>query len=378
MPRRKRLTDSQVAALPPKAVRYTYPDPELPAHYIRVYPTGTKTFVVVRNNKWTKVGDTRRYTIEGAREKARTVLRGESAPESFATIARLYEQRHVSKLRSASEVKRHLDRLIDAFGDRDFASVRRKDITALADKVAEKHGTRAAKYLLQTVSALSRWYALRDEGYLSPMAPGMTKAFKSKSRARILDDNELRAVWTAAEDAGQFGALIRLLLLTGQRREKVAAMRWQDIDDNGVWIIPHEEGEKANAGTLVLPQAAVDIIRSEPRLGDNPHVLAGRTGSHINGFSKPKRKFDRDLGKMPPWVLHDLRRTARSLMAKAGVRSDHAERTMGHTIKGVEGTYDRHAYVEQKAAALKALASLIDNIVRGQPDRRVVKMRARH
>ena len=157
---------------------------------------------------------------------------------------------------------------------------------------------------------------------------------------------------------------MRLLLLTAQRREKVAAMRWQDIAIDGTWKIPTEAREKGAPGELVLPPMAIDIIRAQHRLGDNPFVLAGRGDSHINGFSKSKLAFDAKLPKdMPGWVVHDLRRTARSLMARAGVPNDHAERTLGHARSGVEGVYDRHHYRDEIANALARLASLIDGIV---------------
>jgi integrase len=185
---------------------------------------------------------------------------------------------------------------------------------------------------------------------------------KQRARVRILDDAELRAVWTAAEANGQFGAFIRLLLLTGQRRAKVAAIRWDHIED-GTWAIPADPREKSNAGDLVLPAVAVDLINSQPRLGGNPYVFAGRGNEPIVAFSAKKADFESKLPEMPQWQLHDLRRTARSLMARAAVRPDVAERVMGHAIVGVEGVYDRHSYRDEKADALRRLAALIEGIV---------------
>ena len=86
---------------------------------------------------------------------------------------------------------------------------------------------------------------------------------------------------------GLFGAFIRLLLLTGQRREKVAAMRWQDIGIDGTWNIPAENREKGNANELVLPEVAIEIIKAQPRFADNPFVFAGRNNSHFGGYSEP-------------------------------------------------------------------------------------------
>jgi integrase len=152
---------------------------------------------------------------------------------------------------------------------------------------------------------------------------------RARARARILDDEEIRAVWNGAEANGVFGAYIRLALLTAQRREKVAAMRWEDIGIDGEWRILAADREKGTAGALVLPEIALDIIKAQPRFASNPYVLAGRDGGHISGQSKRKAQFG---AKVPiaPWVFHDLRRTARSLMSRAGVRPDVAERVMGH------------------------------------------------
>ena len=97
-------------------------------------------------------------------------------------------------------------------------------------------------------------------------------------------------------------------------------------------------------------------------MGSNPFVLAARAGSHISAFNRLKATFDRASG-VSDWRLHDLRRTARSLMSRAGVRPDIAERVLGHTIKGVEGVYDRHTYEQEKAYALEALARLVATIV---------------
>jgi integrase len=185
---------------------------------------------------------------------------------------------------------------------------------------------------------------------------------KERARTRILTDDEIRAVWKHAEANGTFGAMVRLLLLTAQRREKVAAMRWQDIAIDGTWTIPAEVREKGNALELVLPDAALVIIKAQPRFASNPYVFAGRGNTHFSGYSKAKAAFDAEV-QLPEWRLHDLRRTARSLMSRARIRPDISERVMGHAIAGIGGTYDRHSYREEKAHAVKALAGLVEKIV---------------
>jgi integrase len=151
--------------------------------------------------------------------------------------------------------------------------------------------------------------------------------------------------------------------LTGQRREKVATMRWQDVSLDGVWTIPAEAREKGNARELVLPEAALQVIRSRPRLESNPYIFAGRTTGPLRNFYTGKERFDAEVN-IAPWTLHDLRRTAKSLMQRAGVLPHISERVLGHAIQGVEGTYDRHSYVTEKAQALNALAGLVENILR--------------
>jgi integrase len=184
-----------------------------------------------------------------------------------------------------------------------------------------------------------------------------------------LSDDELRALWKAAEASGTFGAFVKVALLTAQRRAKVAGMRWADIDEQGVWTIPTVAREKGNAVAIKLPTMAREIIEAIPHLGENPHIFAGRGNACINGFSKSKLDFDKKLpAGTPAWQIHDLRRTARSLLARAGVRPDIAERVLGHAIPGVEGIYDRHRYDVEKADALAKLAALIDAIVHPQPN----------
>jgi integrase len=176
----------------------------------------------------------------------------------------------------------------------------------------------------------------------------------------VLSDDELRVIWSQAETNGVYGALVRLLLLTAQRRDKVATMRWTAIKE-GVWTIPTEKREKGNAGELRLPDAALAIIDSMPR--NNSYVFGSPNGDKpLAGLSKFKRAFDAKVA-VEGWTLHDLRRTARSLMARAGVRPDIAERVLGHAIAGVEGVYDRHPYFDEKAEALQRLARLIDGLV---------------
>jgi integrase len=276
-------------------------------------------------------------------------------------------RRHVEakRLRSKRAIASALNaHIVPAWSGRGFASIRRADVAKLLDRVEDKAGPVAADFVLSIVRNICNWHATRHDDYSSPIVKGMRRSKPTeRARDRILSDDELRTVWKQAEDAGLFGAYIRVLLLTAQRREKVAAMRWEEIAPEGTWSIQREGREKGNARELALPESAIAIIKSIPRIGDNPFVFAGRCNKHMSGYSKAKADFDSKCKSVGHWQLHDLRRTARSLMSRVGVRPDIAERVLGHAIKGVEGIYDRHAYREEKAFALKALAGLIEQIV---------------
>jgi integrase len=393
---RKTLSDKRVAGLKPRPQRYAYPDPEMRGHYVRVQPSGAKSFVAVTldphgKQVWSTLGGTDVLGIDEARERARAVLKRVQAgmpafqppaakPESFKEVTAQWLKRHVEAkgLRSAGDIDRLLrTHILPVWHGRAFLDIRRSDVAALLDQVEDNNGARQADVILAYVRSIMNWYATRHDGYMPAIVKGMRRqAPKAQARDRVLDDAEIRAVWQAAESAGTFGAFVRVLLLSAQRREKVAAMRRADVAVDGTWTIPTEAREKGSAGEIKLPPAAIDIIRAQPQLGDNPFVFAGRGNSHFSGYSKAKRAFDAKLPKdTPQWQLHDLRRCARSLMARAGVRPDIAERVLGHAIAGVEAVYDRHAYRDEKADALARLAMLIENIV--SPQENVLPLAAR-
>jgi integrase len=124
----------------------------------------------------------------------------------------------------------------------------------------------------------------------------------------------------------------------------------------------------------VLPKLVLDIIAAQPRFASNPHVFAGIGAGATNNFGRDKEALDRASG-VTGWTIHDMRRTARSLMSRAGVRPDIAERVLGHAIPGVGGVYDRHSYDLEKADALRRLAALIERII-NPPEGNVVALTA--
>jgi integrase len=292
-------------------------------------------------------------------------------------VAEDWIKRHVvkNKLRTRAEIERCLAKYVfSTWGKRTFTDIRRRDIAALLDTIEDEHGARQADLVLGHVRSIANWYAARNDDYLSPFTRAMQRVEK-RARSRILSDPELRAVWKEAERSGQFGALIRMLLLTAQRKGAVLGMRWDNVSKDGVWEIRTAEREKGNAGMLQLPEPARAIVVAQPRFASNPYVFAASRGNGpMDGSaSRAKKAFDKRCG-VSGWTLHDLRRSSRSLMSRAGVRPDIAEKTLGHIAGGVEAIYDRHHFLEEKSEALAKVAALIGAIVNPPKGGNVVTM----
>jgi integrase len=392
--RRKEITDEDIANLAVKRKRYAVADSDTRGLYFRITPKGDRSYYAVTtdlNSKlvWKRIERCDLMPVEKAREKARAMIKAIKAgedtagPQSFAAVSDDWLKRYVEKkgLRSADNKKGTLkNHLLPAFAGREFEQIRRHDVIKLLDKIEDKSGPVAADSVLDTLSNICRWYAIRHENYVLPIIRGMHRSDpKERARKRILNDDEIRAVWKAAEASGTFGAFVRLALLTAQRKEKVASLRWEDVSVDGVWTIPSEAREKPNAEKLPLPAIAVEIIRSQRRIDGNPFVFPGRGPEHLNAFSRDKKLLDAEVkeitgAELPNWTIHDLRRTARSLMSRAGVDFFIAERTLGRVIKGVASTSDRHSYEKERGEALRRLASLVEMILRG-PVENVVSIR---
>jgi integrase len=406
--RRKNLTDKQVAALPRKRKRYTMADPEQRGLYLRVPPEGPVSFAVAVRDQygrkpWVKVGSTADMGIDKARERARTVIRrirdGLPAfepvpvkPASYQAVAEKYLALHVAKqgLRSQSEIERLLRNFVfPVWGERDFVSIRRRDINDLLDAIA-KDSAWNADHVLSVIRKISNWHATRDDDYVSPFVKGMRRTrSEERERSRTLNDDELRKVWKQAEVNGTFGALVRVLLATAQRRGAVVGMKWSDIKGNvtpkdgdkpvdGVWEVANRSPrEKGNFGAAKLPEETLAAIQAQPRISGNDYVFAAARGpGPLNGFNKRKASFDKACG-VTGWTLHDLRRTARSLMSRAGVTDEHAEHTLGHKLQGVKKVYNQYDYFKEKSDALARVATLIEHIVNPVDNVRPLKTKSK-
>jgi len=261
-------------------------------------------------------------------------------------------------IRTAPRQLRDLERaILPTLGHRPVVGIRRSEIVALLDNIELESGPVAADRALALIRRIMNWYATRADNFAPPVVKGMARTkTKERARSRILTDNEIRAIWNSKE-IGAFPALVRFLLLTGARRAEAANMRWEEIDGDS-WTLPGSRNKTRLDLTRPLSATALAVI--EEQRSDCPFVFSkGRKA--ISTFSRDKVTFDAAVG-VSNWRVHDLRRTARSLLSRAGIAADIGERCLGHVLPGVRGTYDRHSYLPEMNKAYDALAALIKRI----------------
>jgi integrase len=343
-----------------------------------VQPSGAKSFAI----RYRYAGRTRKLTLKpgislatARKEVADAMLRLErghdpasakpsrqqTLPDSFQAIAEKYFRLEGRNLRSLKERTRALKKLVyPEIGGRPIDEIRRSEIVELLDGVTEENGSVMAARVLAYIRKIFNWHAARVDDFNSPIVRGMGPS-KRPARFRILNDTELRAVWQAAE-AGEepFHRLVQFILLTGARRSEAARMAVTELPD-GDWILPAARNKSDQDLVRPLSKAAQKVLVRTPRFDGCAYVFSTDGKHPIGGFSKFKGRFDQACG-VSGWTWHDLRRTARSLMSRAGVSPDHAERCLGHKIPGVRGIYDRYEYHAEKAQAYEAQAALIGRI----------------
>jgi integrase len=334
-------------------------------------------------------------TLRDARREAKAILgavakggdplssRREADQAKSNTLRAIVEEylaREGDRLRTTVQRRAVLERhVLPKLGARQIKDITRTDITRLLDRIADETGAMMADHTLAFLRRIMNWHASRSDDFRSPIVRGMARTRPSqRRRQRILSDDELRAIWRATEGSqSAFPCLVRFLLLTATRRMEAAAMRQGEVSGEE-WTIPQERYKTGVELVIPLSEAARAVLAAMPKGGKGDPVFATDGKRPIGGFSKFKRAFDAkvlaELRKqapgvqLPRWTLHDLRRTARSLMSRAGVPSDHAERCLGHVLPGIRGTYDRHEYLHEKKRAFTALATLIESIVNPLPN----------
>jgi integrase len=244
----------------------------------------------------------------------------------------------------------------------------RRDVAARILPIAKDSGavtaTRARTALSSAFSWAMQCGLCEQNPVVGTLAPG-----GAKPRERALDDAEITAVWRAAGD-DDFGKIVRLLILTGQRRSEVGGACWSEIDlEQGIWRLPPERTKNGRVHTIPLSGLALSIIDAVPEREGRDHLFGDRGSSGFAAWTRAKSHLDDRLGdKVKAWTLHDLRRSTATGMADIGVQPHIIEAVLnhisGHKV-GVAGIYNRSSYEREVKAALGMWADHVRTLVEG-------------
>ncbi|MES9963573.1 MAG: tyrosine-type recombinase/integrase [Candidatus Sedimenticola sp. 20ELBAFRAG] len=403
-----KLTAAAADKLQTDKTQEDYWDTLLPQFGLRITKKGTKTWIifprVLIQGEWRK----KRFKLDRypalelkeAREMARTALataaeggdpqtviqqpkrvqKVEQSAQSFSTVRDDFLEKYRTrkktkpKPRTLEEMRRTLEsnRLKD-WRDRPLAEINKRDVLDVLDElISEGKEARANTYLVH-IRMMMNWAVDRE---IIPHAP--TERIKPPgaevSRERVLEDEELKAIWkatltTQGKECNIFGPLVRLLLLTGQRRSEAAGMRWTELDlDAKQWEIPGARTKNKLPHVIPLSDLVIEIIKeqekSQEKTEKSPLVFTC-TGKPFSGWSRSKERLD-SRAKTTPWRLHDLRRTLVTHMNEMGVLPHIVEAIVNHvsgTRGGVAGVYNRALYIEERKKALDEWAGHILEVV---------------
>jgi integrase len=309
--------------------------------------------------------------------KAAKRVEADAAADTLRAVCESWLKREGSKLRTGERKGKDLQRLVyPTLGHRPIGEIKRSEIVKLLDRIEDKNGETMSDAMLALLGRILNWRESRSDDFRSPIIRGMRRTKASERvRERILSDDELRKVWKAASATEDpFGGMVKLLLLTGARRNEINFLTRSEIDAAGAWKLPALRNKTKLDLTRPLSAAARELIASLPKIDGSDFLFSVGSGAAIGHLSQRKKRLDAASGTKG-WVVHDLRRTSRSLMSRAGVPVDVAERCLGHVIPGVRGVYDKHRYQDEMRLGFEKLAALIQSIVDPQPN--VVPIKAK-
>ncbi|MBY3614969.1 tyrosine-type recombinase/integrase [Rhizobium bangladeshense] len=410
----KALTVRAIEALKKPDVRKEIPDGGLPGLYLVIQPSGVMSWAIRyrfdgKPKKFT-IGPLPLFPLAKARDEASKLLRGVSEGKDPAVAKSAQKalkldivddaidefiKRYVDKRNRPSTIKER-KRLFKKdfrpkFGKRTMKSLTRQEIATHLDEVAERAPI-VANRLLSLLGKFFNWAVQKDIIDTSPMEKKIDKPSQERTRDRILTDYEVRLVWLASGKLGYpFGPMVRLLLLTVQRRSEVSGARWYEMNLAGndqQWIVPPERAKNGKEHYVPLAAEAVKEIGALPKIrpaeDEEPIFLFTTTGvTKVSGYGRAKKNLDAEMLKiakeeataigqsadkveLEPWTFHDLRRTAASGMARLGVPVHVVEAVINHrsgSIKGVAAVYNRYDYAEEKRSALTAWSTYVAQLV---------------
>jgi integrase len=296
-----------------------------------------------------------RLTLGVVVERYLAARKGELRPKSFDLVSR-YLRGHWRPLHSLP-----------------LNTVERRHVASRVGEITQASGPVAAK---EARSALSAFYAWGISQGLVESNPVIGSAVPPARgpRERVLSDTELASIWQAVVE-DDFGRIVRLLILTGQRRGEVAGMTWGELDqERGLWVIPSERAKNGRKHDVPLPPMAWAVIASVPHRLGNDHLF----GQHgFQGFTYGKQALDQRL-RLPPWTLHDIRRSVATGMAELRVAPHIVETILNHVghKAGIAGVYNRALYEREVRAALALWGDHVRSIVEGDA-RKIVPLPVR-
>ena len=379
----KILTEKAILSVKPNPdKRLEIPDGMLPGFYLVVQPKGAKSWAV----RYRYAGRTKKFTIGGypafslkdARIKARKALqiiaegndpaqkkRDKQQRDLIDDVIADFIKRHASKNRSAKETNRIFTvEVLPKWRGRKIHDISRRDVIELLDGIADRPAPIMANRTLAAVRKMFNWALSRDIIESTP-TQGVKPPGKEQSRDRYLSDDEIRWFWKATERQGSpFGPLFRILLLTGQRLDEVAAMTASEIHD-GLWTIPAKRAKNDRRHPVPLSRVTLDTLDALPRVESDAGFIFTTNGTtHVSGYSVAKKRLDKlmldasqnesPIATIPHWTLHDLRRTVSSNMARLGVNLQVAEKALNHvsgSFGGIVGVYNQHTYSSEISEA---------------------------
>ena len=286
-----------------------------------------------------------------AREKADAKAR---ARETFEHCLSLYlhHRRAQGKLRATtlSETERHLNANLRALHDIGINQLDRRAFAAELSRFATERGPVQANRTRASVIKFLNWCA--GEGYIDSNPAQLINKNPERPRDRLLSMDELAQIWRALP-AGDFGDILRLLALLGQRRDEIAQLDWKEVDlGRGVIALPASKMKNRRPHVVHLGPTAVAILQARDR-GERPLVFGTGHGG-FSGWSQSKARLDAKL-ELAPWVIHDLRRAVSTHMNEIGVMPHIVEAVLGHVSGsrgGVAGIYNLATYEGDKRAAM--------------------------
>jgi integrase len=302
-------------------------------------------------------------------------------------VAEFIERYAKPRNRTWPETERLLTKAdLTAWQERDLRAISRNEILTVLDRMVERGAPIQANRLVAALRRFFGWAVERGLLEASPMA-SLKPPSAEAHRDRVLSDDELQAVWLAADEIGYpFGPAVQLMILTGQRRSEVLEAGWREFDlERGLWSIPRERAKNGSGHMVPLAPAAVELIRNLPRIGASPHLLFTTNGTTpFSGVSKAMERLsalaDKHMSgdaERAAWRLHDLRRTFATGCARLGVPLHVVEKSLNHTsgtFGGIVAVYQRHDFLNERRSAMQIWANHLISVASPPPEN-VVLMR---